>query len=56
MVLQDDVAAMESGDRDDFKYDNDLVFPGGRVDRVLRDSDTIKMGDAQIPACSDRRF
>ena len=26
-VMKDDVAAMESGDKDDFKYANDFVYP-----------------------------
>jgi metallo-beta-lactamase class B len=38
-VMQEDVAAMESGDRDDFKYANDFVYPPAKVDRVLRDGD-----------------
>jgi metallo-beta-lactamase class B len=49
-VMKDDVAAMESGDKDDFKYANDFVYPGVKVDRVLRDGDTIKMGDVLLTA------
>lgn len=49
-VMNDDVAAMESGDRDDFKYANDFVYPPVRVDRILRDGDTIKMGDVLLTA------
>ena len=49
-VMKDDVAAMESGDRDDFKYANDFVYPGVKVDRVLRDGDTIRMGDVLLTA------
>jgi metallo-beta-lactamase class B len=49
-VMKDDVAAMESGDRDDFKYANDFVYPGVKVDRILRDGDTIKMGDVLLTA------
>lgn len=49
-VMRDDVAAMESGDRDDFKYGNDLVYPPVEVDRVLRDGDTIRMGDVLLTA------
>jgi len=49
-VMKDDVAAMESGDKDDFKYANDFVYPGVKVDRVLRDGDTIKMGDILLTA------
>ena len=49
-VMKDDVAAMESGDADDFKYGNDLTYPGVKVDRVLRDGETIKMGDVLLTA------
>jgi metallo-beta-lactamase class B len=49
-VMKDDVAAMESGDRDDFKYANDFVYPGVKVDRVLRDGDTIRMGEVRLTA------
>ena len=49
-VMKDDVAAMESGDKDDFKYANDFVYPGVKVDRVLRDGDTIKMGYVLLTA------
>lgn len=49
-VMKDDVAAMESGDANDFKYANDFVYPAVKVDRVLRDGDTIKMGDLLLTA------
>ena len=49
-VMDADVAAMESGDRDDFKYGDDLAFEGVKVDRVLRDGDTIKLGDVLLTA------
>ncbi|HXH46939.1 MAG TPA: subclass B3 metallo-beta-lactamase [Bradyrhizobium sp.] len=49
-VMKDDVAAMESGDRDDFKYGNDLTYEGVKVDRVLRDRDTVKLGDVLLTA------
>jgi metallo-beta-lactamase class B len=49
-VMKDDVAAMESGDKDDFKYANDFVYPAVKVDRVLRDGETIKMGDVLLTA------
>jgi metallo-beta-lactamase class B len=49
-VMKDDVAAMESGDKDDFKYANDFVYPPAKVDRVLRDGDTIKVGDVLLTA------
>lgn len=49
-VMKDDVAAMESGDLNDFKYANDFGYPAVKVDRVLRDGDTIKMGDVVLTA------
>jgi metallo-beta-lactamase class B len=49
-VMKDDVPAMESGDRDDFKYANDFVYPAVKVDRILRDGDTIRMGDVLLTA------
>lgn len=49
-VMKDDVVAMESGDANDFKYGNDFVYPAVKVDRVLRDGDTIKMGDLLLTA------
>jgi len=49
-VMKDDVPAMESGDKDDFKYADDFVYTGVKVDRVLRDGDTIKMGDIRLTA------
>ena len=49
-VMKDDVAAMESGDANDFKYENDFVYPAVKVDRILRDGDQIKLGDVQLTA------
>jgi metallo-beta-lactamase class B len=49
-VMKDDVAAMESGDKDDFRYANDFVYPPVKVDRILRDGDTISMGDVLLTA------
>jgi metallo-beta-lactamase class B len=49
-VMREDVAAMESGDRDDFKYANDFVYSGVKVDRVLRDGDTIRMAEVVLTA------
>lgn len=49
-VMKDDVAAMENGDRDDFKYGNDLTYEGVKVDRILRDGDTVKLGDVLLTA------
>lgn len=49
-VMKDDVAAMESGDKNDFKYANDFAYPPVKVDRVLRDGDTVKLGDVVLTA------
>jgi metallo-beta-lactamase class B len=49
-IMKDDVAAMETGDQDDFKYGNDFAYPGVHVDRILRDGDTIRMGDVRLTA------
>ena len=49
-VMKDDVAAMESGDRGDFKYGDDLAYEGVKVDRVLRDGDTVRLGDVLLTA------
>ncbi len=49
-VMKDDVAAMESGDLNDFKYANDFGYPAVKVDRVLRDGDQIRMGDVLFTA------
>ena len=43
-VMREDVPAMESGDRNDFKYSDDFVYPAVKVDRVLRDGDTMGGG------------
>lgn len=49
-VMNDDVAAMESGDKGDFKYADDFVYPPVKVDRVLRDGDTVKLGEVILTA------
>ena len=49
-VMREDVAAMESGDKDDFKYADDFIYPPVKVERVLRDGDTIEMGDVLLTA------
>ena len=49
-VMKDDVAAMENGDRGDFKYGDDFAYPPAKVDRVLRDGDTVEMGDILLTA------
>ena len=49
-VMQDDVAAMESGDKGDFKYADDFAYPPANVDRVLRDGDTVRLGEIILTA------
>jgi metallo-beta-lactamase class B len=49
-VMLEDVPAMESGDLGDFKYADDFVYPAVKVDRTLRDGDTIRMGDVVLTA------
>lgn len=49
-VMRDDVPAMESGDRGDFKYGNDFEYPAAKVDQILRDGDIITMGDVRLSA------
>lgn len=52
-VMREDVRAMEDGGKDDFHYGWDwqvMGFPPCPVDRVLRDGDTITMGDVQLTA------
>lgn len=49
-VMREDVAAMESGDRNDFKYADDFVYPPVEVDRILRDGDAVRLGDVLLTA------
>ncbi|MES2467494.1 MAG: subclass B3 metallo-beta-lactamase [Verrucomicrobiota bacterium] len=52
-IMREDVRAMEDGGKDDFHYGWDwqvMGFPPCPVDRVLRDGDTITMGDVQLTA------
>ena len=48
--MKEDVAAMESGDVNDFKYANDFVYPAVKVDRVLRDGDQFRLGSVSFTA------
>lgn len=53
MVMDGDVAAMEDGGRSDFHYGWDwrtMGFPPARVDRVLRDGDTVRLGEVVMTA------
>jgi metallo-beta-lactamase class B len=49
-VMREDVPAMESGDKGDFKYADDFLYPPVKVDRVLRDGDTVSLGDVLLTA------
>jgi metallo-beta-lactamase class B len=46
MVMQGDVSVVESGGRTDFQYGNPARddYPPTKVDRVLRDGDTVSLG------------
>jgi len=51
-VMDADVPVVESGGKQDFHYGADSVmwFPPVKVDRVLHDGDTVKLGDAVLTA------
>jgi metallo-beta-lactamase class B len=52
-VMEPDVAQMEDGGKSDFHYGTDwkiMGFPGAKVDRVLRDGDTVKLGNVLLTA------
>ncbi|MFZ0267380.1 subclass B3 metallo-beta-lactamase [Caulobacter sp.] len=49
-VMREDVAAMESGDKGDFKYADDFVYAPAKVDRMLRDGERIQLGDVTLTA------
>jgi len=52
MVMDADVPVVESGGKEDFFYGgrNDQHYPAARVDRVLHDGDTVKLGDTVLTA------
>jgi metallo-beta-lactamase class B len=52
MVMEADVPVVESGGKSDFQYGNDptTLYPPTKVDRVLRDGDEVKLGDAVLTA------
>jgi metallo-beta-lactamase class B len=49
MVMDDDVAVVESGGAKDFAYPKDL-YPAAKVDRVLHDGDQVRLGGAVLVA------
>jgi metallo-beta-lactamase class B len=52
MVMDGDVAVVESGGKEDFQYGGDpaMQYPPTRVDRVLHDGDTVTLGDVVLVA------
>ena len=52
MVMEGDVAVVESGGKEDFQYGDDpaMRYPPTRVDRVLHDGDRVTLGDAVLTA------
>ena len=52
MVMDADVAAVESGGASDFQYGNDPAqrYEATKVDRILHDRDEVKLGDAVLVA------
>jgi metallo-beta-lactamase class B len=52
MVMDTDVAVVESGGEKDFFYGQrkDLRYPPAHVDRVLHDGDTVTLGDTVLTA------
>jgi len=52
MVMEGDVAVVESGGKADFQYGNDsaTLYPPARVDRMLHDGDKVTLGDIVLEA------
>ena len=51
-VMDSDVPVVESGGRTDFQFgaDKSMQFPPARVDRVLHDGDTVRLGGTVLTA------
>lgn len=52
-IMDGDVASIEDGGKSDFHYGWDwqtMGWPAAKVDRVLRDGDTVKLGDVVMTA------
>lgn len=49
-VMADEVAKLESGGRNDFKYGDDFAYTGVKVDKVLRNGDRLRLGDVVLDA------
>ena len=50
MVMDADVPAVERGGRADFAFGNRFLFPPAKVDRVLHDGDTVRLGGTTLVA------
>ena len=52
MVMEQDIAEIESGGKKDFQYGKtpDTLFKPMKADRVLHDGDQVKLGDAVLTA------
>jgi metallo-beta-lactamase class B len=52
MVMDADVRVVESGGKEDFFYGprEEMRYPSAKVDRVLHDGDTVKLGDTVLTA------
>jgi metallo-beta-lactamase class B len=52
MVMDADVPVVESGGASDFHFGSDptMGYPAAKVDRVLHDGDTVRLGDARLVA------
>lgn len=52
MVMDADVPVVESGGKEDFQYGNQpsTQYPPAKVDRVLHDGDTVKLGNMTLTA------
>jgi metallo-beta-lactamase class B len=52
-IMEADVPSIEDGGKSDFHYGTDwkiMGFPAVKVDRILRDGDTVKLGDLSLTA------
>jgi metallo-beta-lactamase class B len=51
-VMDADVSAVESGGKTDYQYGRDrtMYFPPTKVDRILHDGDTVKLGEMVLTA------
>jgi len=48
MIMEQDVAEVESGGKGDFQYNS--TWPPSKVDRVLHDNDTVELGGSKLVA------